>query len=64
MLNAVDLDRGDGNSGQLGEQDPPQAVAQGDPIAALEGFYHESSIRTVRSQFFRLDSRLFDLNHL
>src|SRR5271157_1140456 len=37
MLNALDLDLGDRAAFQAGEQDPPQAVADGMAEAALEG---------------------------
>ena len=64
MLDAGDLDLRDRRSGQGGEENTPQGVAQGRAIAALQRFDNEFAVGCFRRIFDALDTRLFYFDHV
>ena len=64
MLYAGNLDGSSRGSGQGGQQDPPQAVAQGGAVSALQRLYHILAVGCVFRRVNAFDARLFNFYHI
>ena len=63
MLHTGNFDAGGCSSGEAGEQDAPQRIAQGRSVSALQGFDHIFSIGSVAGCFDTLDLGLLNFDH-
>ena len=63
MLHTGNFDAGGCGSGEAGEQDAPQRIAQGRSVSALQGFDHIFSIGSVAGCFDTLDLGLLNFDH-
>ena len=63
MDHTVDLDTGDCDTGQRGQQHTTQAVAQRGAEAALQRFHNELAVTAVRGKVDHLDLGAFNLHH-
>ena len=60
----VDLDAGNGNSGQGAQEDAAQGVSERNTVASFQGFDYKLSVSAIFTQIDRRNIRLFNLNHV
>ncbi|MPM59116.1 hypothetical protein SDC9_105954 [bioreactor metagenome] len=64
MLYSGDFNGGNRRSGQRGQQDAAQGVAQRSAIAALQGLNHIFPVRAVARLLYTFDAGFFDFYHV
>ena len=64
VLNACDLDRGRSRSGQRGQENPSQGVAQGHTVASFQRFYDKYAMGRIFGRVNTLNARLINFYHI